>query len=62
MRHAITVGFDYSVTDFFDDVLDKLTKALERFDIQVFVTPNADNETFSIDLYKFVDKTDENDK
>lgn len=57
MKKAITAGFDCNVDDSFDDVLEDLTKALKRFDIQLFVTPNSDDETFSIDLYKFLDET-----
>lgn len=58
MRHAITAGFDCNANDLFDDVLEDLTKALKRFDIQLFVTPNSDDETLSISLYKFLDETE----
>lgn len=57
MRRAITAGFDCNVDDSFSDVLDDLTKALKRFNIQLFVTPNSDDETFSISLYKFLNET-----
>lgn len=58
MRHAITAGFDCNANDSFDDVLEDLTKALKRFDIWLFVTPNSDGETFSISLCKFLDETE----
>jgi predicted CopG family antitoxin len=58
MRKAITAGFDCNVNDSFGDVLGELTKALKRFDIEIFVTPNSDDATFAISLYKFLDKAD----